>query len=132
MNDNLEFHDLHIKTYCTKNNICHICCHEARSSTPPASFSNLISEFAYSGDKFFFHMALRLKDSEVFSHFCWGRFEILNLKKLTICLFIYNGKHPFMLKYTGKSLLFSLVKSWYNNEIDSKFDEETNKLVFYG
>ena len=65
---------------------------------PPASFSNLISEFAYSGDKLFFHMALRLKDSEVFSQFCWGRFEILDLKKLTICLYNYNGKHLFMMK----------------------------------
>ena len=79
-------------------------------STPPASLSNLISEFAYSEDKFFFHIALRLKDPEVFSHFCWSHFEILNLQKLTICLYNYNGKHLFMMKYDGKILLFSLVK----------------------
>ena len=114
VNDNLEFHDLHIKTYCTKNNICHICCHEARSSTPPASFSNLISEFAYSGCKFFFHMALRLKDPEIFSHFYRSHFEIWNLKRITICLYNYNGKHLYMIT---KVSIFSfwkvgIIMSW--------------------
>ena len=77
-------------------------------------------------------MALRLKDPEVFSHFCWSRFKILDLKKLTICLFIYIGKHIFMMKYYGKSLLLSLVKSGYNNEVDSKLHDETNMPVFFG
>ena len=75
-------------------------------------------------------MALRLKDPEVFSHFYRSHFEIWNLKKFTICLYNYNGKHIFMTKYDGKSLIFSLVKSGFNNEMDSKFDDETNMLVF--
>ena len=31
--DNIEFHDQQIKNFCKKNNICHICCHEASSSS---------------------------------------------------------------------------------------------------
>ena len=101
-------------------------------STPPASFSNLMSDLPYSEGKFFFQMALRLKDPEVFGHFCWSRFEIWNLKKLTICLYNYNGKHIFKMKYEGKNLFFSLIKRGYNIEVDSKVDDETTTLVFDG
>ena len=37
-----------------------------------------------------------------------------------------------MMKYDGKSVLFSLVKSWSNNEKDSKLKDQTNMLVFNG
>ena len=76
-------------------------------------------------------MALRLKDPEVLSQFCWSHFEILNFKKLTICLSNYHGKHIFMVKYDGQSLQLLLVNSGYN-KVDKKSDDDTTKLVFYG
>ena len=37
-----------------------------------------------------------------------------------------------MMKYYGKSLLLSLMKSGYNNEVDSKFGDDINMRVFDG
>ena len=37
-----------------------------------------------------------------------------------------------MIKYDGKSLLLSVVKSGYNNVLDSKFGDETHMPVFNG
>ena len=36
------------------------------------------------------------------------------------------------MKYDDRSILFSLVKSGYNNEMDSRFNDQTSKVVFYG
>ena len=67
--------------------------HQDIPPPPPTSLIPLAQKFPYCGYKFFFHMALRLKDFEFFSHFYRSRFEIWNLKKITICLYNYNGKH---------------------------------------
>ena len=83
----------------------------------PASF--IPQEFLYCGTKFFFHMALRLKDPEVFSHFYWSHFEIWHLKKFTICLYNYYGKHTFLMKHDAKSR--------YISEWKIKFDGRTSK-----
>ena len=80
------------------------------TAATPASLIPLHHEFPYCGTTFFCYMALRLKDPEVFSQFYRSHFEIRHLEKITICLYNYNGKHIFMMKFYSKSLLLSLVK----------------------
>ena len=81
---------------------------EGACTAPPASLIPLAQEFPYCGSKIFFHMALRLKDPEVFSHFYRSHFEIWYLIKFIICLYNYNGKHLNMMKYNGKSSLWKV------------------------
>ena len=57
---------------------------------------------------------------------------LVNCIDLGICLFNYDGKPMFLMKYNGKSLVLYLVKSGYDNDMDSIFDDETNMLVLNG
>lgn len=58
-------------------------------------------------------------------------FWYIGLENLTICLHKYNSKHIFRRIYDGICLLFSFMKSRFNNKVDSKFEEQTTKLEFF-